>query len=145
MRELKFRAWDVTHKCMCSPGAITTEEGAFLEHVAGLEFDEPRGEVILMQYTGLHDDTKWEELTKEEWLEWLKHNTKGEWKGRRIYEGDIVKIVDEDEDERSRGAVEWLNDHGFYNVTKEEDCLFDLSKEYTILIIGNIYENPKLI
>lgn len=43
------------------------------------------------QYTGLNDNTKWEELTKEEQLEWLKNHSVEEWNGKKIFEGDILK------------------------------------------------------
>lgn len=48
------------------------------------------------QFTGLYDNTKWEELTVEEQAEFLypenggKHS-KEEWKGKPIFEGDIIK------------------------------------------------------
>ena len=49
------------------------------------------------QFTGLHDATKWEDLTDAERDEWIKAgHTKEDWKGRRVFEGDILQWVDED-------------------------------------------------
>jgi len=45
-----------------------------------------------MQYTGLKDSTKWEQLTELEQQDWIKSGkTKEEWNGKEIYEGDIVE------------------------------------------------------
>lgn len=46
------------------------------------------------RYTGLNDNTKWEELTKEEQLEWLKNHSVEEWNGKKIFEGDILAFSD---------------------------------------------------
>ena len=57
----------------------------------GLTFDvDPR---TVGQYTGLNDNTDWDELTQEERDCFEKQGiTEGEWAGRDIYEGDIVKV-----------------------------------------------------
>jgi len=44
--------------------------------------------MVLMQYTGLRDATKWEELTDKEKEKW--YNREKDWEGKFIYEGDIV-------------------------------------------------------
>ena len=47
--------------------------------------------VVVEQFTGIHDSTTWEELTEQERKDWTgKGNFPSEWKGREIYEGDIV-------------------------------------------------------
>lgn len=43
------------------------------------------------QFTGLTDNTKWEYLTQEEQSDWLKYHTVDEWKGKPIFEGDILR------------------------------------------------------
>lgn len=72
-------------------------EGHIYSAVGGLWY-----EVILEtvgQFTGLYDNTKWEELTVEEQAEFLypkdggKHS-KEEWKGKPIFDGDILKFTD---------------------------------------------------
>ena len=85
---------------------------------------------IPIQYTGLKDNTKWEDLTKEEKDEWIKNgNTKGEWKGKEIYEGDIVE------------DKEWI-EHGLREIRFGEEYV-DASnyEEYEILIQKRRYDN----
>jgi len=57
----------------------TRGDETFLERFNGM---------VLMQYTGLRDVTKWDELTDKEKEKW--YNREKDWKGKFIYEGDIV-------------------------------------------------------
>ena len=51
-------------------------------------------DIILMQSTGLYDNTKFEDLSEEEQEEWLESGkTADEWQGREVFEGDIVEII----------------------------------------------------
>ncbi len=53
------------------------------------------------RFTGLYDSTKFEDLTDQEQQAWLctfnhkecRDNIKSDWKGKMIWEGDIVKMV----------------------------------------------------
>jgi hypothetical protein len=46
------------------------------------------------QFTGLYDATKWEDLSEEERNRWtIDGNMPSEWKGREIYEGDILEYA----------------------------------------------------
>ena len=74
-------------------GSIIIEEeypGYFA--VTGRYFYEVDPETV-GQYTGLTDNTKWEQLTKEEQSNWLKFHTVDEWNGKMIFEGDIVRQI----------------------------------------------------
>jgi hypothetical protein len=45
------------------------------------------------QFIGLHDATRWQDLTEPEREIWTRAgNTPDEWKGREIYEGDIFTV-----------------------------------------------------
>jgi len=85
-------------------------------------------EMIVMQFTGFID----------------RH-------GKEIYEGDIVRCYDgageisEDDSDTGIGYIEWLDDHGFWNISKIENGLGDILQNGYIEIIGNIYENPNLL
>lgn len=51
-------------------------------------------DIILLQFTGLYDSTKWEELKKEEQELWLASGkNKEDWCGNEIYEGDKIKYL----------------------------------------------------
>ena len=85
------------------------------------------------QFTGIYDSTTWEELTNQERSDWLwEGNTLNEWKGKMIFEGDIVKChaIETDETvivEDIRKIPVYFNWVDIYNGA-------------TIKIIGNIHE-----
>ena len=46
------------------------------------------------QWTGMYDNTKWDDLTEEEREDFTRAgNFPSEWKGKKIFEGDIIKIT----------------------------------------------------
>jgi len=140
MREIKFRAWDVTNgmwidsgDCIMSvglDGKILLWHGAREEN--RLDFSGPydvmlwertaflpTGRYKLLQYTGLKDKN-----------------------GKEIYEGDVVKDV-------GGGVYEvrWSTPYfacyqpGPVEGSELESHFYDLSLE----VIGNVYENPELM
>lgn len=131
MREIKFRAWNPTDKQMRYEGFHLTSKGKpfwYTDNEAnGIKYDVPLPIAdVLMQYTGLKDKN-----------------------GKEIYEGDILK---------GGAVVEYFNDLGWdgggsnhpgffcskwfeYNHDMEYHSGFDDETE----VIGNIYENPKLL
>ncbi|WP_255193852.1 YopX family protein [Brevibacillus laterosporus] len=103
------------------------------------------GDAWLRQYTGLHDNTKWDDLTEQEQQEWLqKGKTQEEWKGKEIYKGDIVQISDHP----FHGSIIINGNYKVgYNEQMELCCgswLLFREKHYAE-IIGNIYEHPHLL
>lgn len=100
------------------------------------------------QYTGLYDATKWEALSESEQEEWLETHTADEWKGRKIFEGDIVTYDKEYGGEtREKGVVYWC-DGAFWveNVQDEEGYgLLGVLVKYHLEVIGNIHDNPELL
>lgn len=133
-REIKFRAWD--KKEMFSVARIDISDGSCYRHLFAGECYDYWNNVELMQYIGLNDR-----------------------QGRKIYEGDIVEIVD----------APTLHPCGCYIGTKfkvfynQESCAFmmqdifnknntqyfdldldGIPPEY-LEVIGNIYENPELL
>ena len=172
MREIKFRAWDKKEEVMIYPENFIKQNGIFKgesweQVIPAWSMGETKDR-IFMQYIGLKDNTKWEELTQEEQERWLRFRktenrnlanfplnlirkwfnskkAKNEWKGREIYEGDIVKFQSIFHPYEEIGVIKW-KDNGFYIVGRRNDDVFlhPCNTEY-ILIIGNIYENPELL
>jgi uncharacterized phage protein (TIGR01671 family) len=152
MREIKFRVWDKKNKKMyygyepdrpnmidfdgnlCITGTGNIDEyGSPTDYIIGCK----QQNYILMQYIGLKDKT-----------------------GKEIYEGDVVKIRDEEmtftdvwgdegqEDDDDWNVVEIgvvRFENGAFIVGERYINEYGWQKGYSIEVIGNIYENPKLL
>lgn len=188
MREIKFRAWDkengemiysdnvggdyyfvITDKSVLCVMDVSYDDSFGLPTTSLSEIDE------VMQYTGLKDGTKWEQLTEQERFDFYNKNksedgasikfqnvddVKHLWKGKEIYEGDILKlsffmtnekgIVKFGQNRPSDMSREYeCGNQGFYiDVTNDKhsswrkDIWFYHSN---CVVIGNIYENPELL
>lgn len=124
-REIKFRIWDVENKEMLKVRELDFEPTFYGGRIAirpdqyNDYFDTE--DMILMQYTGLHDKN-----------------------GKEIYEGDIVEITRPCILER--GEVKFIN--GCFDI-KSKDTLLMLYQceinNFKLKVIGNIYDNPELL
>ena len=116
----KFRSWDKELQTMLDVSLIDFKKGVLVgEH---WKFGETNfmsfDEIELMQSTGLFD----------------KNN-------KEIFEGDVVSI---DTDEFDLLFVKY--ESGIYWLMDDEECVEHLSDYYKyVSIVGNIYENPKLL
>jgi len=140
MREHKYQAWDTELKFMY-PDAFDHPDYAFADLVELEQFK-------VREYTGLHDNTKWEELTKQEQEAWIeKGETKDSWKGKEIYEGDILSFGQyTDGSGPCLHVVEWSDEDAAFQ-TRE---LFYIKQSGFGLdpcskVIGNVFENPELL
>ncbi|MDD5328279.1 MAG: YopX family protein [Phycisphaerae bacterium] len=97
------------------------------------------------QFTGLLDNTKWEELTESERGAWTRNgNMPSEWHGREVYEGDVLQGDGKQPFHRpDRFVIEWessgdaIYEWTGYPINKSS------AKHYKI--IGNCLENPELL
>lgn len=136
-REIKFRIWDIENKEMLKVQELDFEPTFHGGRIAirpdqyNDYFDTE--DMILMQYTGLHDEN-----------------------GKEIYEGDIVLYQDWEmayegggnDSFINKGIVEYCEDNCCFNVTERQtvdlaDVLYKDNED--LEIIGNIYDNPELL
>ena len=91
--------------------------------------------------TGQYDSTKWEDLSENERAKWtLIGNMPSEWKGREIYEGDILHTNEAD----WVAKVIWNYD-GFM-LTGLNNTGFSCSPDYDkCAIIGTVREGIKTV
>ena len=180
MKILKFRAYDKETKRMfpvfsfdCNH--VVPDGKEYYEGKNPLPIPPERESCILMQFTGLHDSTKWEQLSKEEQDEWISNRKKPEdWNGKEIYEGDIVNIIEQGMwGGEYNVAVEYLERWALFGVVCSKAKSISHHPDVTTLftrgfltrnfgscialgelikhpfqsfeIIGNIHENPELL
>lgn len=131
--KLKVKAWFEEEKQMLSVRELyqSDENGVYGVQVvrndeAGAEYwyTLAPGRFVLLQYTGLKDKN-----------------------GREIFEGDVVKIVYADGFAVGSISMEdcWWSVNVKHNVSTFPDHSIPLSPGDDINILGNIYENPKLL
>jgi uncharacterized phage protein (TIGR01671 family) len=137
MREIKFRVWEQNIKTMVYPGGtigMCNEDGASrLEQYFNIEpsiklasdgwdvEEEGKLPCILMGYTNLKDNH-----------------------GNEIYEGDILRGVGINGEEKIGEVKMWVQG-GTWIVLFEYPNIFDNLCQRGWDVIGNIYENPKLL
>lgn len=117
MRDLEFRAWDTNNNAMIDDVFICRNSIEFGQK----GYHANKDQFVFMQYTGIKDKI-----------------------GRKIWEGDILKIYDNGPESSGRNirTVEISDMIDFF--TNEYDPVVGWSwKE--LEIIGNIYESPDLL
>ena len=103
----------------------------------------PGQDFYLMQSTGLHDNTKFEDLSEEEQEEWLESGkTADEWHGREIFEGDILKSRDGTDGLISRFIVKRDEFYTGFTPMNREGCGFNRAM---CEVIGNVHQHPELL
>jgi len=120
MREIKFRAWDRLRNRMSESFNLDClHYGYFIDKEGTLEASTfYLCDCEIVQYTGLKSKN-----------------------GKEIYEGDIIRWYPNSR-AKSDVIIEWLR-AGFGFGSWYDDDFPDTEKES--IIIGNIYENPKLL
>lgn len=125
MREIKFRCWDKENKEMLEVQKLDyadSYDGQPMVRTTMYNDYFDTEDMILMQYTGLHDKN-----------------------GTEIYEGDVVKI--DCPTMKMTGEIKYSEMSAMfyiYDVIEDiEETLWYQKEEYEV--IGNIYENPELL
>lgn len=123
MREIKFRVWDTENKEMLRVQELDFED-TFYGGRLSIRTEQYNDyfdieDMILMQYTGLHDKN-----------------------GKEIYEGDIVKSFFVDTDEAGNEIYKYYIMEVKYD---EILCSYKIDKFINLEVIGNIYENEELL
>ena len=154
IRQIKFRpfrAWDTVQKKMYfgsdKPFMYLTSAARkvsigfdlhySLYHDRNRSFDK---EICFMQFTGLFDSMKFEEINLAGQKLWFDAGLKEEdWTGKAIYEGDIV-LAQKDIDEVPYYQEIVFHRGGF--CVGERDYVANF---YNVRVVGNIYQNPELL
>ena len=151
----KFRVWDKKRSEMINLIAINFHKYIAMDDLICSCNDGPITrnfqDVVLMQSTGLHDDTKFEDLSEEEQEEWLESGkTADEWQGREVFEGDIVNINTTFRNPMTGSGTLTLNKNFevvFINgMFTRDGTSMGISKDLKYLtVVGDVYKNPELL
>ena len=144
----KFRAFLKDTNQIVDVESIFFEIGAvILTNDEFYQFED----IILMQFTGLHDSTKFEDLSEEEQEEWLESGkTANEWQGREVFEGDIININTTFRNPMTGSGTLTLNKNfevifvnGMFTI---EGSSMGIGKDLKyITVVGDVYKNPELL
>ena len=124
----RFRAWDKEFKEMVQVDALVFDEQIIKATYKNRNVvKEDLKNYVLMQSTGLTGKN-----------------------GKEIFEGDIVKVTDGDErtnfPDGGIGTICGFDEIFMWYIDGQvHNGLFDISQEYYIEVIGNIYENPEML
>lgn len=100
-------------------------------------------DIILMQSTGLHDSTKFEDLSEEEQEEWLESGKSAdEWQGREMFEGDILTSQDGTDGLISRFIVKRDEFYTGFTPMNREGYGFNRTM---CEVIGDVCQHPELL
>lgn len=133
----EFRAWDKEEEIM-----IYFEFG-FIDNYLQADLINVRENIVLMQWTGILDDTHWEELEEKERESFLlAGNLPKNWKGKKIFEDDIIIV------QGIKYHVFWAQSECCWMLEKKINDVRDfqeLTIDYHKKVIGNIRENKELL
>ena len=108
------------------------------------------------QFTGLYDGTTWEELDEQERKDWvIAGNIPSEWRGRKVYEGDIYTAFGSQKYEIRfisgsfcggllGGDDSIFSPLGWESLEDDEDLYVSIDFFKFIQVIGTIHDNPEL-
>lgn len=148
MRDIRFRAWDLNeneyipweHLIMIRYNQdFFKDNSKTKKNIVLSALTDPY--IILEQFTGLYDSTTWEQLTESEREDWTRSgNMPSKWKGKPIYEGDIINF------KSATNEVRYMPEAAaFERFTKNGPAVLNDIIAKKLKIIGNIHENADLL
>ncbi len=107
----------------------------------------PVDSLELVWSTGRHDSTTWDELTEDERAGWTRAgNMPSEWKGKEIYEFDVVEASIYGDETPQVLTVEYRETCFVIDYEdSDSDCVPVGSFVGRLKIIGNQFEHPELL
>lgn len=121
MRELKFKVWDKASKTFLYSEIAGKHPFHFIGGGETYEIVPSCPDYVIVQYTGLKD----------------KH-------GQKIYEGDIVRILD-NEEKALMLECDYDSDTGSYVFKTSTGSYYWEEVSGQATVVGNIFQNPKLL
>ena len=135
MRKHKYRVWLKAEKKMIYNCYFNKNFVFSYTTNADEQTVYPIKDCIIMEATGIFDNTKFKNLSPEQKNNWLKNNQEEDFKGIEIYEGDVV-------------SLRYSKDNTEYSVVNYSTRSAQYCKGYNALssyqklttIAGNLYE-----
>jgi len=111
-------------------------------HIQHLKSELEVDTETVTQFTDLYDSTTWEDLTEEEREKWTRPGRfPSEWKGKRIFEGDIIEV---DWNGDRVKALVWFSTGSFLYEIKPSFS-FHIDDADNPKVIGKKIDNPELL
>ena len=141
MRDLKFKAWSPSKKLWREDWVMDS-----YEKIIDLNEERYDDDLILCQYTGLKDNTKWEDLTEKERTDWTRRgNLPSVWNGKEIYEGDVMDFTHNNIGQVMWNTCCWIVQLKAGSLMQPKHYALRLESPHHGEVIGNIYEHPELL
>ena len=146
----KFRCFDKYTKTMHEVVSIDFRDWRVYYESYGLRSYWNKN-IVLMQFTGLYDNTKFKDLSEKEQKEWLESGkTADEWQGREIFEGDIVKYSDYEYSFTGIVTQDTVTCWWIKGIYPDDNFNFDDVTDYSeytcdVKVIGNVHQHPELL